>query len=201
MELGLEASPVSFFRSRSEETKGSTLVDFPATSKPVLGAERRRWYVHLALLTSLAGSLVSLIYLSHSITIHVIFGVLFMVMLIFHLYQRRRTVKALLKRLAGVEVRSKPSVRLALGHNLGTVSCQRSRVWNRRRPAPPSNANNLRGIDWLSARSRPVAQTRGYSSRALRDRARHTKAKAIAPIAHPIDELCSLQRALGTEAP
>ena len=118
MELGFQASPVSFFRSRSEETKGSTLVDLPATSKPVLGAERRRWYVHLALLTSLAGSLVSLIYLSHSITIHVIFGVLFMVMLIFHLYQRRRTVKALLKRLAGVEVRSKPSVRLALSDTI-----------------------------------------------------------------------------------
>jgi len=61
---------------------------------------------------------VSLIYLSHSITIHVIFGVLFMVMLIFHLYQRRRTVKALLKRLAGVEVRSKPSVRLALSDTI-----------------------------------------------------------------------------------
>ena len=37
--------------------------------------ERWRWYVHIALLVTLAGSLVTLIYLSHSITIHVIVGV------------------------------------------------------------------------------------------------------------------------------
>jgi hypothetical protein len=60
--------------------------------KVVSGSERRRWYVHVALLTSLAGSLLSLIYLSHSITIHVIFGVAFMIMMLFHLFQRRRTI-------------------------------------------------------------------------------------------------------------
>jgi hypothetical protein len=68
----------------------------------------------LVLIVSLAGSLLSLIYLSHSITIHVIFGVLFMVMMLFHLYQRRRTITSLLKRLVGVPARTKASTRLAL---------------------------------------------------------------------------------------
>ncbi|MGH3733430.1 MAG: hypothetical protein ACRDVC_08670 [Acidimicrobiales bacterium] len=52
----------------------------------VAWGERRRWYVHLALLAALAGSLVTLIYLSHSITIHVIFGLAFIVFVAFHLY-------------------------------------------------------------------------------------------------------------------
>jgi phosphatidylglycerophosphate synthase len=68
----------------------------------------------LVLIVSLVGSLLSLIYLSHSITIHVIFGVLFMVMMLFHLYQRRRTITSLLKRLVGVPARTKASTRLAL---------------------------------------------------------------------------------------
>lgn len=68
----------------------------------------------MVLIVSLAGSLLSLIYLSHSITIHVIFGVLFMVMMLFHLYQRRRTITSLLKRLVGVPARTKASTRLAL---------------------------------------------------------------------------------------
>jgi hypothetical protein len=58
--------------------------------------------------------LLSLIYLSHSITIHVVFGVLFMVTLLFHLYQRRRTVASLLKRLIGAQSRTKGSTRLAI---------------------------------------------------------------------------------------
>jgi len=65
-------------------------------------------------MTSLAGSLLSLIYLSHSITIHVIFGVLFMLMMLFHLFQRRRTVALLLKRLVGVQTRARASTRLAV---------------------------------------------------------------------------------------
>ena len=68
----------------------------------------------MVLIVSLVGSLLSLIYLSHSITIHVIFGVLFMVMMLFHLYQRRRTITSLLKRLVGVPARTKASTRLAL---------------------------------------------------------------------------------------
>ena len=56
---------------------------------------RRRWYVHVGLMTALAGSLATLIYLSKSITVHVIFGVAFMVFVLFHLYQRRRTIRAL----------------------------------------------------------------------------------------------------------
>jgi len=80
----------------------------------VSAGEHRRWYVHLVLIFSLAGSLLSLIYLSHSITIHVIFGVLFMVAMLFHLYQRRRTVATLLKRLVGVQSRTKALTRLAV---------------------------------------------------------------------------------------
>ena len=81
-------------------------------TRTLTGGERRRWYVHLALLVTLAGSLLSLIYLSHSITIHVVIGVAFMVMMQFHLYQRRRTVKSLVKRLVGV--RSRAKVRMAV---------------------------------------------------------------------------------------
>lgn len=76
--------------------------------------ERRRWYVHLALLVSLAGSLLSLIYLSRSITAHVIFGVLFMVMMLVHLFQRRRTIASLLKRLLGARTRTRAATRLAI---------------------------------------------------------------------------------------
>lgn len=78
------------------------------------GGERRRWYVHVVLIFTLAGSLLSLIYLSHSITIHVIFGVLFMVTMLFHLYQRRRTVATLLKRLIGLQSRTKAATRLVI---------------------------------------------------------------------------------------
>ncbi len=63
---------------------------------------------------SLAGSLLSLIYLSRSITIHVVFGVLFMITMLFHLYQRRRTVTTLLKRLVGLQPRTKSLTRLAI---------------------------------------------------------------------------------------
>lgn len=63
-------------------------------------------------MVTLAGSLLTLIYLSHSITLHVIFGVAFMVMMLFHLYQRRRTVKSLLSRLVGK--RSHARARLAI---------------------------------------------------------------------------------------
>lgn len=77
-------------------------------------SERRRWYVHLALLVSLAGSLLSLIYLSRSITMHVVFGVWFMAMLLFHFYQRRRTISSLFKRLFGVQVRTRATSRLVV---------------------------------------------------------------------------------------
>lgn len=43
-----------------------------------------------------------------------IFGVLFMVMMLFHLFQRRRTVKMLFKRLIGVQKRASASTRLAV---------------------------------------------------------------------------------------
>jgi uncharacterized protein YebE (UPF0316 family) len=89
--------------------------DVPATRKPVIQGERRRWYVHIALLLTLAGSLVTLIYLSHSITIHVIFGVAFMVFVLFHLYQRRRTVASLVKQVTG---RSTGPSRLAVSDTI-----------------------------------------------------------------------------------
>jgi hypothetical protein len=94
--------------------KGRTITARSANTKAVTSAERRRWFVHLTLLLSLAGSLLSLIYLSHSITIHVVFGSLFMVMMLFHLFQRRRTVKNLLKRLFGPQTQTRASSRLAI---------------------------------------------------------------------------------------
>ncbi len=93
------------------------MTDVSAT-KPVIRGERRRWYVHLALLLTLAGSLVTLIYLSHSITIHVIFGVAFMVFVLFHLYQRRRTVTSLAKQITGTVRRSKGPSRLAVSDSI-----------------------------------------------------------------------------------
>jgi len=94
--------------------KGRTITSLPAKSNALTSGERRRWYVHLALLVSLAGSLLSLIYLSKSITMHVIFGVWFMAMLLFHFYQRRRTIASLLKRLLGVQTRTRAATRLVV---------------------------------------------------------------------------------------
>jgi len=89
-------------------------MSLPAQSNSSTSSERRRWYVHLALLVSLAGSLLSLIYLSRSITLHVIFGVWFMTMLLFHFYQRRRTITSLFKRLTGVRTRTRVATRLVI---------------------------------------------------------------------------------------
>jgi hypothetical protein len=92
--------------------KGRSIPSLPKKSNALTSGERRRWYVHLALIMSLAGSLLSLIYLSRSITIHVIFGVWFMAMLLFHFYQRRRTVMSLLKRFIGMQSRTRATTRL-----------------------------------------------------------------------------------------
>ncbi len=85
-----------------------------ATTRGLSGSERRRWYVHLVLLASLAGSLLSLVWLSRSITLHVVIGVLFMVVLLAHFYQRRRTIASLLRRLVGARARARTSTRLAV---------------------------------------------------------------------------------------
>jgi hypothetical protein len=95
-----------------------SVTDVPVTTRAVIRGERRRWYVHLALLVTLAGSLVTLIYLSHSITIHVIFGVGFMVFVLFHLYQRRRTVASLAKQLARTSRRTKGRSGLAISDTI-----------------------------------------------------------------------------------
>jgi hypothetical protein len=95
-----------------------SVADVSESPKGVTRGERRRWYVHLALLVSLAGSLVTLIYLSHSITIHVIFGVAFMVFVLFHLYQRRRTVASLTKQFIGSTRRTKGPSRLAISDTI-----------------------------------------------------------------------------------
>jgi hypothetical protein len=95
-------------------SKGCAITTLSAKPSAATGGERRRWYVHLALLISLAGSLLSLIYLSHSITIHVVLGVLFMVMVFFHLFQRRRTITVLLKRLFGVQTRTRAASKLVV---------------------------------------------------------------------------------------
>jgi hypothetical protein len=65
-------------------------------------------------MVTLAGSLLTLITLSHSITIHVIFGVAFMFFLLFHFLQRRRTIATLCKRLIGVQTRTRTATRLAV---------------------------------------------------------------------------------------
>ena len=98
----------------NKRLKGSTISTLPLQTNAATGGERRRWYVHLALFVSLAGSLLSLIYLSHSITIHVIFGVWFMVMLLIHFFQRRRTIKSLFKRIIGMQPRTRATTRLAI---------------------------------------------------------------------------------------
>jgi hypothetical protein len=67
---------------------------------------------------TLAGSLATLVYLSRSITIHVIFGVAFMVFVLFHLYQRRRTVTSLAKQFVGTARRSKRPSALALSDTI-----------------------------------------------------------------------------------
>ena len=92
--------------------------DIPATQKAVSRGERRRWYVHLTLLVTLAGSLVTLIYLSHSITLHVIFGLAFMVFVLFHLYQRRRTVASLARQLVGASPRPMGRGQLAVSDTI-----------------------------------------------------------------------------------
>lgn len=94
------------------------MAEIPVTTKTVLRGEHRRWYVHLALLVTLAGSLLTLIYLSRSITLHVIFGVAFMVFVLFHLIQRRRTVVSLAKQLAITSRRSKGPSRLAISDTI-----------------------------------------------------------------------------------
>ena len=54
--------------------------------------QRRRWWIHLILMISLAGSLLSLIVLSRTQTLHVVVGLVFVVVMGAHLLQRRRTI-------------------------------------------------------------------------------------------------------------
>jgi hypothetical protein len=96
-----------------EKGRGAT-ISTPSTRITATRGERRRWYVHLALMVTLAGSLLSLITLSHSITVHVIFGVLFMVILLLHFWQRRRTITSMFKRIVGLQTRTRVSTRLAI---------------------------------------------------------------------------------------
>jgi hypothetical protein len=92
----------------------NTLTSVPAIPRATKRLEQTRWYVHLVLLASLAGSLISLIFLSHSITVHVVIGVLFMVMMLLHLLQRRRAIAGLFKRFIGVRTRTRVTTRLAV---------------------------------------------------------------------------------------
>ena len=113
-EVSRPGSSVRFVNESTSNEKGRTITSIPTKPNASRSGERRRWYVHLALMLSLAGSLLSLIYLSHSITIHVIFVVLFMVALLFHFFQRRRIIKSLLKRLVGAQTRVRVTTRLAI---------------------------------------------------------------------------------------
>lgn len=90
------------------------MTDVQVATRATTGSERRRWYVHLTLLVTLAGSLVSLVWLSHSITAHVIIGVVFMAVLLAHFYQRRRTIGALARQLVGARARTARSTRLGV---------------------------------------------------------------------------------------
>ncbi len=83
-------------------------------SSATTGSQRRRWYVHLALMVSYAGSLVSLIWLSHSITVHVVIGVVFMLTLLAHFAQRRRTIASLVRQWGASGARAGRGRRLAL---------------------------------------------------------------------------------------
>jgi hypothetical protein len=111
---GAISKPQRFVDTIETTLKGSTMTTLPSHNIASTGGERRRWYVHLALFVTLAGSLLTLITLSHSITLHVIFGVLFMVVLLLHFIQRRRTIKTLFKRLIGVQPRTRATTRLAI---------------------------------------------------------------------------------------
>jgi len=93
-----------------------TQTPLKATAAPA--RERRRWLVHLALIVTLSGSLLTLIYLSHSITLHVVFGVAFMALLCAHLYQRRRTVASLARQLVRAKGRSRAPSRLAVSDTI-----------------------------------------------------------------------------------
>jgi hypothetical protein len=106
--------PADTIGASTAQYRRAHITTLPVKSNAVAKGERRRWYVHLALLVSLAGSLLSLIYLSRSITIHVIFGVTFMFMMLLHLFQRRRTIRSLLKRMYGSTARTRATTRVAI---------------------------------------------------------------------------------------
>ncbi|HEV2426802.1 MAG TPA: hypothetical protein VGS61_01140 [Acidimicrobiales bacterium] len=84
------------------------------TDRATPRSQRGRWFVHVVLLATLAGSLLSLVWLSHSITVHVIIGVAFMAVLLLHFVQRRRTIAGLAKQLVGARARTARSTRLAV---------------------------------------------------------------------------------------
>jgi hypothetical protein len=53
---------------------------------------KSRSLVHIGLLLTAAGALIALIYLSVSISIHAIIGLVFVALVVVHLVQRRRTI-------------------------------------------------------------------------------------------------------------
>jgi hypothetical protein len=98
--------------------KRYTMAETLGRSRAAAVGERRRWYVHLALLVTLAGSLATLVSLSHSITIHVIVGVAFVGCVAIHLYQRRRTVTSLAKQWMTITGRSRGPSRVAISDTI-----------------------------------------------------------------------------------
>jgi cytochrome b561 len=85
---------------------------------------RRRWLVHLALMVSFAAAFASSIFLSdkylgHSgLTDHSIIGGVVLALVVIHLFQRRRTVWRLVRRLADAANSSSAQVRLALSDSI-----------------------------------------------------------------------------------
>jgi hypothetical protein len=94
------------------------MTDEIVRSSAVSRGERQRWYVHLGLMVALAGALLSLIYLSRSITLHVIFGVAFIAFLLIHLFQRRRTVRSLARQVFTVRRRAATRRKLAISDTI-----------------------------------------------------------------------------------
>jgi hypothetical protein len=90
-------------------TPQTTIIRVPARRKGVGRQAAARLVVHVALLASVATSLI----FEPMVTLHIALGLLFVGLVIAHLAQRRRTTRRLLEALAARRPLSIPAVRLA----------------------------------------------------------------------------------------
>lgn len=111
-------------RARSGSRARRVTVASVGSSNTRHAAARRRFTVHLALLGAFGAALGSSVFLSrtylgHSgVTDHSIIGGALLAIVVVHLLQRRRTVRALLRRLAGAAGSAPAQVRLALSDTI-----------------------------------------------------------------------------------